>query len=61
MAVQAHGAMGMTWEVDLHFFLKRAMALNYAWGTPAKHRGTVMERIAGVRTGPDATFASELG
>jgi alkylation response protein AidB-like acyl-CoA dehydrogenase len=61
MAVQAHGAMGMTWEVDLHFFLKRAFALNYAWGTPAQHRETVMKRIATVRTGPDATFASEVG
>ncbi len=60
MAVQAHGAMGMTWEVDLHFYLKRAFALNYAWGTPAKHRETVIERIAKVRTGPDATFAAEL-
>jgi alkylation response protein AidB-like acyl-CoA dehydrogenase len=60
MAVQAHGAMGMTWEVDLHFFLKRAMALNYAWGTPAAHRRTVLERVATLRTGPDATFASEL-
>lgn len=60
MAVQAHGAMGMTWEVDLHFFLKRAMALNYAWGTPAMHRETVMERVAALRTGPDATFASEV-
>jgi alkylation response protein AidB-like acyl-CoA dehydrogenase len=60
MAVQAHGAMGMTWEVDLHFFLKRAMALNYAWGTQAVHHETVMERIAAQRTGPDATFAGEL-
>jgi alkylation response protein AidB-like acyl-CoA dehydrogenase len=60
MAVQAHGAMGMTWEVDLHFFLKRAMALNYAWGTPAAHRETVMHRIAKVRTGPDMAFASEV-
>jgi alkylation response protein AidB-like acyl-CoA dehydrogenase len=60
MAVQAHGAMGMTWEVDLHFFLKRAMALNYAWGTAAAHRETVVERILRLRTGPDATFASEL-
>ena len=59
-AVQVHGAMGMTWEVDLHFFLKRAMALNYTWGTPAVHRATVMDRIAKQRTGPDATFASEL-
>ncbi len=61
MAVQAHGAMGMTWEVDLHFFLKRAFALNYAWGTPAAHRETVMERVETVRTGPDATFASAVG
>lgn len=60
MAVQAHGAMGMTWEVDLHFFLKRAFALNYAWGTPADHRRTVIERIDALRTGSDATFASEL-
>lgn len=61
MAVQAHGAMGMTWEVDLHFFLKRAFALNYAWGTPSAHRETVMERVTDVRTGPDATFAAEVG
>lgn len=60
MAVQAHGAMGMTWEVDLHFFLKRAMALNYTWGTPAMHRETVMKRITTLRTGPDVTFASEV-
>ncbi len=61
MAVQAHGAMGMTWEVDLHFFLKRAFALNQAWGSPAVHRETVLERVATVRTGPDATFAAEVG
>ena len=60
MAVQAHGAMGMTWEVDLHFFLKRAFALNHVWGSPADHRRTVIERIGALRTGPDATFASEL-
>jgi 16S rRNA (cytosine967-C5)-methyltransferase len=60
MAVQAHGAMGMTWEVDLHFYLKRAFALNYAWGTPAVHSETVMERVAKLRTGPDATFADEV-
>lgn len=58
-AVQVHGAMGMTWEVDLHFFLKRALALNYAWGTPTAHRATVIERITSLPTGADATFASE--
>ena len=60
MSVQAHGAMGMTWEVDLHFFLKRAFALNYAWGSPAVHGETISARIATLPTGPDATFASEV-
>ena len=59
-AVQVHGAMGMTWEVDLHLFLKRAMALNGAWGTPARHRKTVMERITALPIGPAESFASEM-
>lgn len=59
-AVQVHGAMGMTWEVDLHLFLKRALALNGAWGTPAWHRRTVIERIATLPIGPAASFASEI-
>jgi hypothetical protein len=59
-SVQVHGAMGMTWEVDLHFFLKRAFALHRAWGTAADHRATVIERIAALPTGPDTTFAAEM-
>jgi alkylation response protein AidB-like acyl-CoA dehydrogenase len=59
-SVQVFGAMGMTWEVDLHFFLKRALALKFAWGTAAEHRATVALRIATLPTGPAATFASEL-
>ena len=59
-AVQVHGAMGMTWEVDLHFFLKRAFALNYAWGPPMAQRAIVVQRLSALPTGPDATFASKL-
>lgn len=59
-AVQVHGAMGMTWEVDLHFFLKRAFALNQAWGTPATHRAIMIERMETLPVGPDRTFASEV-
>ena len=59
-AVQVHGAMGITWEVDLHFFLKRARALRQAWGRPAAQIATVIERIRALPTGPDASFASEL-
>lgn len=58
-AVQVHGAMGITWEVDLHFFLKRALALNFAWGAPTIHRQAVLERIQAEATGPDTTFSSE--
>lgn len=59
-SVQVHGAMGMTWEIDLHFFLKRALALRGDWGTPAEHRARVMRRIADLPTGPDLTFSSEV-
>lgn len=58
-AVQVHGAMGITWEVDLHFFLKRAMGLKADWGNAAQHRARVMERITSLPTGPALTFASE--
>ena len=30
--VQVHGGMGYTWEVDAHLFLKRAWALDHAFG-----------------------------
>lgn len=59
-AVQVFGAMGMTWEADVHFFLKRTLALKASWGTAARHTRTVIDRVLTERTGPDATFASEL-
>lgn len=57
-AVQVHGAMGMTWESDVHFFLKRALALKTAWGTPATHTATIIERLFSLPTGADCTFAN---
>jgi len=36
-AVQVHGGMGFTWEVDVHLYLKRAVALASAFGTPEEH------------------------
>ena len=32
VALQVHGAIGYTWECDLHFFLKMTWALARAWG-----------------------------
>lgn len=36
-AVQVHGGMGYTFEVDLHLFMKRAWALNALWGDRNYH------------------------
>jgi alkylation response protein AidB-like acyl-CoA dehydrogenase len=33
VAVQAHGGMGFTWEVDVHLYLKRAWVLDQAFGS----------------------------
>jgi alkylation response protein AidB-like acyl-CoA dehydrogenase len=58
-AIQVHGAMGYSWEVDVHFFLKRAIALTTWWGTPAFHRARVAERVFAGPLGPDHTFEAE--
>lgn len=55
-AVQVHGAMGFSWEVDVHFLLKRSLALGQAWGTPAFHRARVAEHIVSAPLGADRTF-----
>lgn len=58
-AIQVHGAMGYSWEVDVHLFLKRALALTGNWGTPGFHRARVAERLFTQPTGPEQTFARE--
>lgn len=58
-AIQVHGAMGYSWEVDVHFFLKRALALENWWGTPAVHRARVAERVMTGDLGPEFTFARD--
>ncbi|MDI1328506.1 MAG: acyl-CoA/acyl-ACP dehydrogenase [Brevundimonas sp.] len=40
-AIQVHGAMGYSWEVDVHFLLKRALALSGVWGDESFHRARV--------------------
>ena len=47
VALQVHGAIGYTWECDLHLFLKRAWALSEAWGSAADHRQRVLDRLTG--------------
>jgi hypothetical protein len=58
-SIQVHGAMGYSWEVDVHLFLKRALALTQSWGTPQFHRAALARRIFTQPMGPDQTFARE--
>ena len=59
-SLQVHGAMGYSYEVDVHLILKRALGLTYSWGEPALHRARVSDRIFNRPVGPDQTFASEV-
>lgn len=43
--LQVHGAIGYTAEFDLSLWLNRIRALVTAWGTPAYHRGRVLEHM----------------
>jgi alkylation response protein AidB-like acyl-CoA dehydrogenase len=56
---QVHGAMGYTWEVDLHIFMKKAWVLANTWGDAGFHKARIGERIfaPGAALGAGATFA----
>jgi alkylation response protein AidB-like acyl-CoA dehydrogenase len=58
-AIQVHGAMGYTYEVDLHFWMKRAWALSGAWGDRAFHLRRLDTAVIGgtMPIGPEHTFA----
>jgi alkylation response protein AidB-like acyl-CoA dehydrogenase len=58
-ALQVHGAIGYTWEQDLHLWMRRAWSLALEWGAAPLH----LERVArfvladGAPIGPGCTFA----
>jgi len=56
--VQVHGAMGYTWEVDLHIFMKKAWALSNTWGDAGYHKTRVADAIfaPGATLGAGGTF-----
>lgn len=61
-AIQVHGAMGYTYEVDLHFWMKRGWALAGAWGDRAFHQHRLAAAVldGDMTLDPDATFASDI-
>ena len=51
-SLQCHGAIGYATEHDLHFFMKRAWALQRAWRSDAWHRGRIAQAILQGRVDP---------
>ncbi|HXW35089.1 MAG TPA: acyl-CoA dehydrogenase family protein [Acidimicrobiales bacterium] len=50
-ALQVHGAIGYTWEHDLHFWMKRAWSLAAAWGDARAHRARLLSFLVAERSG----------
>jgi alkylation response protein AidB-like acyl-CoA dehydrogenase len=45
VALQVHGAIGYTWEHDLHLWMKRAWSLGSSWGDAGWHRARVLGQL----------------
>jgi len=45
VSLQVHGAIGYTWECDLHLYLKRTWALAEAWGSAGDHRARLLDSL----------------
>jgi alkylation response protein AidB-like acyl-CoA dehydrogenase len=56
--LQVHGAIGYTWEQDLHVWMRRAWSLDLAWGARPFHRARVEAAVLapGAALGPGNTF-----
>jgi alkylation response protein AidB-like acyl-CoA dehydrogenase len=59
-ALQAHGAIGYTWEQDVHIWMRRAWSLDYTWGSQRFHRARMAEfaLAPGAPLGAGRTFSS---
>lgn len=60
-ALQVHGAIGYTWEQDLHIWMRRAWSLEQAFGKSAFHRRRVEAAVLSddARLGPGETFRGD--
>ncbi len=43
--VQLHGGLGVTWEHDIHVYLRRATVDRVTWGTPSQHRRRIADLL----------------
>ncbi len=58
--LQCHGAIGYTWEQDLHVWMRRAWSLDRSWGRAPLHMGRVQTALLedGAPMGSGCTFSS---
>ncbi len=61
-AIQVHGGMGYTYEVDLHFFMKRTWALCGEWGDRNYHMKKLEDYVLNgdAELGPEHTFKTHV-
>ena len=48
--IQLHGAMGYTWECNLHIWMKRAWALDKSWGAAGFHKKRIHQWLLDEKT-----------
>jgi alkylation response protein AidB-like acyl-CoA dehydrogenase len=51
VALQIHGALGYTWEHDLHMWMKRVWVTAASWGDSSAQLAAVLEDVARTLTG----------
>ncbi|MFT5441905.1 MAG: alkylation response protein AidB-like acyl-CoA dehydrogenase [Myxococcota bacterium] len=57
-ALQVHGALGYTWEQDLHVWMRRAWSLDASWGSLSFHKRRLAEAVIDGKS-PAVTFGYE--
>ena len=59
-SIQLHGAMGYTWECDLHIWMKRSWALDKFWGHAGFHKNRTHQWLLNpnAQIGADKTFGA---
>ena len=56
---QLHGGMGVTWEHDLHLYLRRATVNRNLYGTPREHRMALAADLVAAAEAPVETMVEE--
>lgn len=61
-SIQCHGAMGYTWECNLHIWMKKAWALDKFWGHAGFHKNRLHQWLMNpnAKIGADKTFGEQI-